>query len=108
MERKLPARAERESREPSLPGRVPFGMARSQSTRIELAFALRQGGILAVNHELTEPVTAESLDRFCRELREAVSAGKDWLDFADSWGGSGQRAYVQLSEVVGFTARPAR
>ena len=100
--------AQGETREPSLPGRVPFGIARGPGNRIELAFALRQGGVLGVNHELAEPVTAESLDRFCRELREAVAAGKDWVDFADAWGGTGQRAYLQLSQVVGFTARPAR
>jgi hypothetical protein len=97
-----------ESREPSLPGRVPFGISRGPGNRVELMFALRQGGVLAVSHELGQPVSAEALDRFCKELREAVAAGKDWVDFADAWGGTGQRAYVNLAEVVGFTARPAR
>jgi hypothetical protein len=108
MRRKNAPHAQGETREPSLPGRVPFGIARGPGNRIELAFALRQGGIMAVNHELAEPVTAESLDRFCHELREAVAAGKEWLDFADAWGGTGQRAYLQLGEIVGFSARPAR
>ena len=74
MRRKNAPHAQGETREPSLPGRVPFGIARGPGNRIELAFALRQGGVMGVNHELAEPVTAESLDRFCRELREAVAA----------------------------------
>jgi hypothetical protein len=97
-----------ESREPSLPGRVPFGIARGPGHRIEVVFALRQGGVLAVNHNLEEAVSAESLDRFCAELREAISAGKDWRSFSDAWDATGQRAYVSMADVVGFTVRPAR
>jgi hypothetical protein len=108
MRRATPPQLESESREPALPGRVPFGIARGPGNRIELVFALRQGGVLAVSHDLGASVTADSLDRFCKELREAVEAGKDWWQFADAWGGSGQRAFVNLGEVVGFTARPAR
>ncbi len=108
MPRRTQPHSQAQSREPALPGRVPFGLARGPGHRIELMFALRQGGVLAVSHELGEPVTAESLDRFCSELREAVAAGKDWVDFADGWSDTGQRAYLNLAEVVGFTARPAR
>ncbi len=108
MPRRTSPHSQGQTREPSLPGRVPFGLARGPGQRVELMFALRQGGVLAVSHELGEAVTAESLDRFCRELREAVAAGKDWVDFADSWSDTGQRAYLNLAEVVGFTARPAR
>ena len=86
----------------------PFGISRSSSQRIELVFALRNGGMLAVTHDLGKPVTAETLDRFCTELRQAVGKDGEWRDFEDSWSGSGQRAYVQFSEIVGFTARPAR
>src|SRR5438552_254475 len=107
MERRRPPQLA-ESREPALPGRVPFGIARAQGNRVELVFALRQGGVLTVTHDLDEPATAESLDRFCAALREAVDAGKEWRAFADSWSGTGQRAYVHLGDVVGFTARPAR
>ena len=108
MGRRTEPRLDAESREPALPGRVPFGIARGPGNRIELVFALRQGGMLAVSHDLGAPVTAESLDRYCAELRQAVEAGKEWWSFEDAWSGSGQRAFVQLGEVVGFTARPAR
>lgn len=108
MARRNPPHLASETGESSTPGRVPFGITRGTSQRIELVFALRQGGMLAVSHDLGTPATAETLDRYCAELREAVAAGKDWWEFADSWGGTGQRAFVQLAEVVGFTARPAR
>ena len=108
MRQRPPPRLESESREPALPGRVPFGIARGPGNRVELVFALRQGGVLAVNHELGEALTAEALDRYCNELREAVTGGREWRAFADAWGGTGQRAFLQLGEVVGFTARPAR
>src|SRR5919108_4600004 len=87
-------------------GRVPFGITRQQSQRIELVFALRQGGMLPVTHDLGAAVTAETLDRYCEELRQAIAGGKDWWQFADAWNGSGQRAYVDLGQVVGFTVRP--
>ncbi|MBX5490303.1 MAG: hypothetical protein IRZ14_04025 [Chloroflexi bacterium] len=101
-------RLESEHRESPAAGRVPFGIARTQSQRIELVFALRQGGTLPVTHDLGTAVTADVLDRYCEELRQAIAAGKEWWAFADAWGGSGQRAYVDLSQVVGFTARPVR
>ena len=106
--RKSTPRLETESREQGTAGRVPFGMSRGPGPRIELVFALRNGGVLAVTHDLGSPVTADTLDRYCGELRQAAAAGKDWGEFADSWSGTGQRAYIQLGEVVGFTARPAR
>ena len=87
---------------------MPFGITRSPGQRIELVFALRSGGMLAVTHDMGAPVTAETLDRFCAELRQAVGGASDWREFGDAWAGTGQRAYVQLAEVVGFTARPAR
>jgi hypothetical protein len=87
---------------------TPFGISRSPSQRIELVFALRNGGMLAVTHDMGAPVTAETLDKFCAELRQAVGAEGDWRDFGDAWAGTGQRAYVQLAEVIGFSARPAR
>lgn len=89
-------------------GRVPFGITRTESQRIELVFALRQGGTLGITHDIGQAVTADTLDRYCEELRQAVSAGKDWWQFADSWNGTGQRAYLALDQVVGFTVRPAR
>ncbi|HZU05293.1 MAG TPA: hypothetical protein VFB73_04920 [Chloroflexota bacterium] len=107
MPRRTP-KLESESRPAGAPGPLPFGLSRGPGQRIELVFALRNGGMLAVTHDLGTPVTAETLDRYCAELREAVAAGKDWWQFADSWGGTGQRAFLQLSEVIGFTARPAR
>jgi hypothetical protein len=101
-------RLESEPRDHAVAGRVPFGIARTQSQRIELVFALRQGGTLPVTHDLGTPVTAEVLDHYCEELRQAIAAGQGWWQFADAWGGSGQRAYLDLSQVVGFTARPVR
>ncbi len=106
--RKNTPRLETESRESGAGGRVPFGMSRGPGSRVELVFALRNGGMLAVTHDLGGQVNVDTLDRYCTELRQAVAAGQDWGEFADSWGGTGQRAYIQLSEVVGFTARPAR
>jgi hypothetical protein len=108
MPRRRPPQLESESRPADAPGPLPFGLSRGPGQRIELVFALRNGGMLAVTHDLGAPVTAETLDRYCAELREAVAAGKEWWQFADSWGGTGQRAFLQLSEVIGFTARPAR
>jgi hypothetical protein len=87
---------------------VPFGISRSPSQRVELVFALRNGGMLAVTHDMGTPVSAETLDKFCAELRQAVAGSDDWREFGDAWAGTGQRAYVRLSEVIGFTARPAR
>ncbi len=87
---------------------MPFGISRSPSQRMELVFALRNGGMLALTHDLGAPVTAESLGAFCDELRQAVGVGGEWRDFGDAWAGTGQRAYIQLGEVIGFTARPAR
>ncbi len=104
MAQKHTPRLEASGREAS--PHLPFGISRSPSQRVELVFALRSGGTLAVTHDMGAPVTAESLDRFCAELRQAVG-GSDWREFGDSWAGTGQRAYVQLAEVVGFTARPA-
>ncbi len=108
MPRDTSPRLESGSQGAGLPGRAPFGIARSSSQRVELVFALRNGGVLAVTHDLGAPATAEALDRYCAELREMVAAGKDWAQFADAWGSTGQRAYIQLGEVIGFTARPAR
>ena len=86
----------------------PFGISRSPSQRLELVFALRNGGMITAAHDMGAPVTAETLDRFCSELRQAIGAGSDWREFEDSWGVTGQRTHVQLGEVIGFTARPAR
>jgi hypothetical protein len=106
MPRQTAPRLEGASREAS--PNTPFGISRSPSQRIELVFALRNGGVLGVTHDLGTPVSAETLDKFCAELRQAVGTSGDWRDFGDAWSGTGQRAYVQMGEVIGFTARPAR
>ncbi|HLH25448.1 MAG TPA: hypothetical protein VK066_23255 [Chloroflexota bacterium] len=106
MPRQSAPRLEAASREAS--PNTPFGISRSPSQRVELVFALRNGGVLAVTHDLGTPVTAESLERFCTELRQSLGGAGDWREFGDAWAGTGQRSYVQLSEVIGFTARPAR
>ncbi len=93
-------------REPASP--MPFGISRVPSQRIELVFALRNGGMLALTHDMGTAVTAETLDRFCAELRQEVALEGQWRDFGDAWVGTGQRAFVLLGEVIGFTARPAR
>lgn len=106
MPRQSAPRLEAAGREAS--PNTPFGISRSPSQRIELVFALRNGGALGVTHDMGAAVSAETLDKFCAELRQAVGTGSDWRDFGDAWAGTGQRAYVQMSEVIGFTARPAR
>jgi hypothetical protein len=94
------------SREPASP--VPFGISRAPSQRIELVFALRGGGMLALTHDMGVAVTAENLEGFCAELRQEIGQQGQWRDFGDAWAGTGQRAFVLLDEVIGFTARPAR
>jgi hypothetical protein len=106
MPRQTRPRLEASAREAS--PSTPFGISRSPSQRVELVFALRNGGMLALTHDMGAPVSAETLDKFCAELRQAVGAGDDWREFGDAWAGTGQRSYVQLGEVIGFTARPAR
>src|SRR5688572_33381044 len=59
----------------------PFGISRSPSQRLELVFALRNGGMITAAHDMGAPVTAETLDRFCAELRQAIGAGSDWREF---------------------------
>ena len=108
MARRTTPRLETSSAGRDPAGTLPFGISRSPSQRIELVFALRNGGMLAASHDMGAPVTAETLDRFCAELRQAIGAGSDWREFEDSWGVTGQRTHVQLGEVIGFTARPAR
>jgi hypothetical protein len=108
MAESRPPHLESEHRGESGPGRLPFGIARAPGQRVEIVFALRQGGTVAVIHELGSEVTAESLERYCAELRQMIAAGRDWGEFADAWSATGQRAFVQFSEVVGFSARPAR
>ena len=106
MPRQTAPRLEASGREAS--PNTPFGISRSPSQRIELVFALRNGGMLAVTHDMGAPVSAETLDKFCAELSEAIGGDGGWREFGDAWAGTGQRAYVQLGEVIGFTARPAR
>jgi hypothetical protein len=108
MERPTEPRFESSGAARDATGSLPFGISRAPSQRMELVFALSNGGMLAVTHDLGQPVTAESLDRFCTELRQAVGKDGEWREFEDSWGGTGQRAYVHLGEIVGFTARPSR
>src|SRR5438105_2003488 len=68
MPRRTAPRLESTSREAS--PNTPFGISRSPSQRIELVFALRNGGMLAVTHDMGAPVSAETLDKFCAELRQ--------------------------------------
>jgi hypothetical protein len=106
-ERNTP-RQQAEHKDEGASGRMPFGIARAPGQRVELVFTLRQGGVFAVTHDLGDAVTAETLERYARELREAIAAGKDWGEFADAWNATGQRGCLQLGDVAGFTVRPSR
>ncbi|MCC6177905.1 MAG: hypothetical protein IT305_21605 [Chloroflexi bacterium] len=92
---------------PRFGARPTFGMARDQSRRIEIAFALKQGGMLTVVEELDDAVSEEVITQFGEQLAQDVAKGAP-RTFSDGWHNSGQRAWVNLGDVVAFSLRPAR
>ena len=91
------------------PGRPSFGLARDQGRRVEVSFAMKNGGMLTVVEELDEPLTAELLQQYSDKLAGEISeGGTATRTFADAFSASGQRAWVILREVVAFSVRPAK
>lgn len=84
-----------------------FGLARERLNRIELTLAIRGGGVITVFVEQDDEISSESLDAFAAELATGISAGQA-RTFSDSWHATGQRAWVNLGEVVAFSVRQAK
>jgi len=60
----------------------------------------------AVNH-LDQDLTAELLQSYADQLAKDVAASAT-RTFIVAWAASGQRAWINLGEVVAFSARPAK
>lgn len=87
--------------------RPTFGMTRDQGRRVEITFALKQGGMLSAVDELDESLTADSIAEYGKQLTKDVAEGRPRM-FADGWNASGQQTWVNLGEVVAFSIRPAK
>jgi len=87
--------------------RPSFGLTKSVGQRLELIFALKTGGTLPAVHDLGEEVTEEAFNAFVEDLQTKVAKGGGVATFTDSWATTGSRTWIDLSNVVGFTARPA-
>jgi hypothetical protein len=88
-------------------GRPAFGMARDQGRRVEISFALKNGGLLTVVEELEDNLSESLMRRYGEQLTRDVAEGKP-RSFSDSWTASSQYAWVDLSEVAAFSLRPAK
>lgn len=84
-----------------------FGLARERLNRIELTLAIRGGSTITVFVEHGDEVSAETLDAFAADLAAGISAGES-RSYADAWNATGQRAWVNLAEVVAFSVRQAK
>src|SRR4051794_15489909 len=87
--------------------RPSFGLTKSVGQRLELIFALKTGGTLPAVHDLGEEVSEEAFNAFVEDLQAKVAKGGGVATFTDSWATTGSRTWIDLSNVVGFTARPA-
>jgi hypothetical protein len=105
------------SRSPQEPGssstpfgitRPAFGLSKETGHRVEVVFAMKGGGTLGALHDLGGDLTEESFGRFVQELQEQVARGQGVASFADAWGSTGSRTWGDLSQVSGFSVRPAR
>ena len=88
-------------------GRPTFGMARDQGRRIEVAFALKNGGLLTAIEELEDTLSAALVARDAEQLEKDVAEGKK-RTFTDGWAASGQHTWVDLREGAAFSLRPAK
>jgi hypothetical protein len=89
------------------PTRPTFGLARDQGRRVEVSFAMRNGGTLTVLEEMEDPLTDEMLQSYSEQLAKEIASGEA-RTFTDGWSATGQRAWVLLREVVAFSVRPAK
>jgi hypothetical protein len=90
-----------------LKGKPTFGLSREKSNRLELVLALTGGGLINVFVEIDDDATPERVESYSSELASAIGAGEK-RSFTDSWGATGQRAWVDLGQVVAFTVRQAK
>ena len=88
-------------------GRPAFGLVKDQGKRLEISLALKNGGMLTVNEEMGDDLTEDRVKEFSEQLAKDVAGGAA-RTFSDSWNTSGQRAWVNLGEVVAFSVRPAK
>jgi hypothetical protein len=88
-------------------GRPTFGMARDQGRRIEIAFALKNGGLLTAIEELEDTLSAAQVARYAEQLEKDIAEGKK-RTFTDGWAASGQHVWIDLREVAAFSLRPAK
>jgi hypothetical protein len=84
-----------------------FGLAKDQGRRIEITFLMRNGGMLTAIEEMEDSLTEEMVRAYGEKLAREVGAGATRI-FADGWSASGQCAWINLGEVVGFSVRPAK
>ena len=87
--------------------RHPFGLVREPINRLELVLAMRGGAVINVFDKVEDEVTEERLDKYLAELAEQIREGRARL-FSDAWSATGQKAWVDLGEVTGFTVRLAK
>ena len=88
-------------------GRPSFGLVKDQGRRLEISFALKNGGMLTAVEELADDLTEEKVQAYSDQLAKDVAAGST-RTFSDSWSTSGQYAWINLGEVVAFSVRPAK
>jgi hypothetical protein len=88
-------------------GRPTFGMTRDLGKRLEVTFVLKNGGSMTVVEEVAESLTEDMLSDYAKQLAKDQAEGRP-RTFVDSWASSGQRAWVNLGEVVAFSLRPAK
>ncbi len=88
-------------------GRPTFGLVKDQGKRLEISLALKNGGMLTVTEELADDLNEDRVKEFSEQLATDVAGGAT-RTFSDAWNASGQRAWVNLGEVVAFSVRPAK
>jgi len=88
-------------------GRPTFWMVKDQGKRLEISFAMKNGGMLTAVEELNDDLTEGMVKEFSEQLAKDVAGGTT-RTFSDSWNASGQQAWINLGEVVAFSVRPAK
>lgn len=108
MSASLPPYGQGSSSAPFGMSRPTFGLSKGTGHRVEVVFSLKGGGTLGALHDLGSELTEESFGSFVMELQEQVVRGQGVASFSDAWSSSGSRAWVDLSQVSGFSVRPVR